>query len=172
MQETYVIVQFQVEYFHRWTSAPPEHEYLSALHRHMLHIKAVLQVFHNDREIEIIDLKAKLQAAFQRMLKSQPDELAPVTDRDFHTARQMIANAEASCEAIAYALGRWLQFCYGTERVCAVTVLEDGENGAHWAFRPNPWMLEEVDAFEEIFQTPFREMDNTWTKARDVTDAA
>jgi len=136
MQRTDIIVQFQAEYFHRWPNAPQEHAYLGTRHRHMLHIKASLEVFHDDREIEIIALKRNVEKAFVSMTLG---ELSQVPGRATHysTACNLVEHNEASCESIAFALGQYLLQNFGWHRICTIEVLEDGENGAIWTYQPD-----------------------------------
>jgi len=51
--KTDVIVKLQVEGLHNWPAARevfPEVGFLSDLHRHMFHIEAKKEVFHDDRD--------------------------------------------------------------------------------------------------------------------------
>tara|TARA_R110000764_G_scaffold186681_1_gene272114 strand:+ start:713 stop:1048 length:336 start_codon:yes stop_codon:yes gene_type:complete len=51
--KTTVIIQFEIEGFHKWSAAPKEVKFLSYRHRHVFRIKAGFQVNHADREKEI-----------------------------------------------------------------------------------------------------------------------
>lgn len=97
-----IVVNLQFEGFHHWPKAPVEHAFLRSRHRHMFHVRAGKRVTHGDREIEIIDLKRRMQKWI--------DRLGP----EFGTK---------SCEQLAedFVDEFDLDFC---------SVMEDGENGA------------------------------------------
>lgn len=107
----FVISSIQFEATHHWpgvldSQIPGIEEvgYLRHPHRHLFHIKAVKEVFHNDREVEIIVLKHQIE---KQLLEWYPNrDLGPT-----------------SCEALAERILKAfdLQKC---------EVLEDGENGA------------------------------------------
>ena len=96
-------ITFRFEIFHRWVDAPIEYEYLSNLHRHVLHCTAWLQVSH-DRELEFINLKNVAQSVCETQ------------------ARLPYVKAW-SCEKWA----RWIANKFDYDKV---EVMEDGENGA------------------------------------------
>lgn len=129
MPKTFVQVRFQSEYYHKWKNATAI--FLSNIHRHMLHIQVDLQVFHDDREVEIIQLRKNIKDTFEAIRddKYSLDEEAPLALLD---ACELIVLRQASCETIAYALGVLTLLSYSQLRDCRVTVLEDGENGATW----------------------------------------
>jgi len=57
---TYVIVRLQVDGMHNFPKAAelfPEVAFLADRHRHMFHIEAKKEVFHDDRDVEFIMLK-------------------------------------------------------------------------------------------------------------------
>ncbi len=57
--EVYCTLQFEAT--HNWSGCPFEEvDYLCFPHRHVFHIKAHKQVFHNDRDEEFIMLKHKI----------------------------------------------------------------------------------------------------------------
>lgn len=93
----------EVEGTHCWPECPFEEvKFLKHPHRHLFKIKAIKEVTHDDRQIEIIMLKRKIL------------EHLAVYRGDF---------GHMSCEMIAGQLLHYmnLSFC---------EVLEDGENGA------------------------------------------
>jgi hypothetical protein len=62
--KTYVIVRLQVDGEHNFPAAKklfPEVAFLSDPHRHMFHIEAKREVFHDDRDVEFIMFKRDLQ---------------------------------------------------------------------------------------------------------------
>lgn len=56
-----VITQCRVIGFHYWESAPPRFQYLSKEHRHEFVVWAVADVDHNDRDIEINQLRESIE---------------------------------------------------------------------------------------------------------------
>ena len=57
----YIQVNLQVEGLHHWIECDLEEVgYLRNLHRHIFHIKAIKEVTHNNRDIEIIMFKNKI----------------------------------------------------------------------------------------------------------------
>jgi hypothetical protein len=57
-----VIVKYQIEAIHCWAECPFEEvSFLKDKHRHIFYIEAEKEVFHNDRDIEIIMLKRDMQ---------------------------------------------------------------------------------------------------------------
>lgn len=94
--------------YHYWKEAPPEFSFLKNVHRHVFHVKVIKKVEHAERDIEFIDLKRKVDDYIQNSWKE--------------------ATFPDSCETIAENIGKPFE-------ASAVTVLEDGENGATW-FRP------------------------------------
>lgn len=110
MMKTYVIVNLQVEGMHRWEACPfKEVEYLRNFHRHMFHIKAVKDVSHDDRDVEIIMLKREISSYLEA--------------KYYYPALDLCHFGGMSCEMIAKDLVKQfnLEYC---------EVLEDGENGA------------------------------------------
>jgi len=73
-------------------------------HRHIAHIKVMVEVKHNDREIEFIMFK--------------------------HWLEKLEFNTYTSCEDMAHSIKLLIQDTYGTDRDLEITVSEDGENGA------------------------------------------
>src|SRR5271154_4210242 len=47
--------------FHCWPDAPESVMYLRDLHRHEFHVKVIVKVNHNDRDVEFIGFKAVLE---------------------------------------------------------------------------------------------------------------
>mgnify|MGYP006267546851 CR=1 FL=1 len=110
--KTYVIVKLQVDGEHNFPAAAesfPEVSFLSHPHRHMFHIEARVEVFHDNRDKEFIMLKRDIENYFKQMYY-KPD-------------RRMHVFGAMSCEMIAKEI--LLQF-----NCKSVTVWEDLENGA------------------------------------------
>lgn len=107
--KTFVVVTLQVEGTHRWEECPIEEvSYLRNDHRHMFHIKATKAVSHDDRDIEIIQLKHELRTYLGKYFKQES---------------QLCVFGKMSCEMIAKELMDEFQ-------LNSCEVLEDGENGA------------------------------------------
>lgn len=99
-----IIVKLQVEGIHHWPECPiVEVDFLKYPHRHIFHITCKKQVSHEDRDIEIIQLKRKIN-----------DYLIQRFNGNFE---------KMSCEMIAIHLINKYELCY-------CSVLEDNENGA------------------------------------------
>ena len=67
---TYVIVRLQVDGMHNFPAASelfPEVGFLSVLHRHIFHIEAKKEVFHDDRDVEFIMFKRDIQDYLKQM---------------------------------------------------------------------------------------------------------
>lgn len=97
--------------FHNWPSAPTGRGYLSDRHRHLFHVRASVEVLHDDRDVEFHDLLDEV-AATCSLLGDGDGELGPM-----------------SCEQIA------LEVCNAVTkkwpgRAVACEVSEDGEAGA------------------------------------------
>lgn len=108
--KTEVYCTLQVEGTHNWPNCPYEEvAYLRDPHRHVFHIKAYKEVFHDDRDVEFIMLKHQITTYIRSRYFSVPQELCVF--------------GAMSCEMI----GRELIERFGLSRV---EVSEDNENGA------------------------------------------
>lgn len=59
--KTVVFCTLQIDGTHYWKDCPIEEvSFLRNNHRHMFHIKAYKEVFHDDRDVEFIWLKRKM----------------------------------------------------------------------------------------------------------------
>ena len=109
--KTGIVVNLQVEGVHCWPECDVDGvEFLKNEHRHMFHICGKKEVSHDDREIEIIDLKRQIWSYLMgeyKMAKSP----------------ECCTFGRMSCEAIARLLTDKFGLYY-------CSVLEDGENGA------------------------------------------
>ena len=124
---TSIVTQARVEGQHRYEGAPPAVQFLAFPHRHEFHIRVEIEVFHTNRDIEIIMLKHLILQHFEA-------EYPKLN----HASR--IYNFETlSCETLAENLMFYLKGYYkdddeadelGRSRLMSVQVLEDGENGA------------------------------------------
>lgn len=101
--EVFCTLQFQG--IHNWPGCPIEAvKYLRDPHRHMFHVRAHKKVYHNDRDVEFINLKNHITAYIANLY---PDG-------------QM---GSTSCEMLASLLMKEFD-------LCRVEVNEDGENGS------------------------------------------
>ena len=113
--KTGIIVTTQFEGIHYYTNAPEEVSFLRNSHRHIFHVKAEIEVFHDDRELEFILVKR----AINEYLKDYATNLN-----------------YKSCEMIAKMIQDFIKQKYPTpkhlerDRFVNVEVWEDGENGA------------------------------------------
>ena len=111
--QTNIIVKLQVEGTHNWPDATDgagaEMHYLEYRHRHMFHIVAKKEVFHDDRDVEFIMFKRDVQDYLYEKYYNKQDRC--------HRFGPM------SCEMIARELLEYfgLEYC---------SVFEDNENGA------------------------------------------
>lgn len=93
--------------YHKWVGAPEEVGFLRDFHRHVFHVRVEVTITHNEREVEFI------------LLKRRVDDILSVFEE-----QQFLH----SCETLAEHLIDVLQEEW--YRVKSVTVSEDGENGA------------------------------------------
>lgn len=112
MTQSFIYITTQTEFIHAYPDAPDEVAYLRNPHRHLAHIRIQVEVFDDDREIEFI------------MFKHRVDEYL-----DLNTM------SNRSCEMIARELLEFVQQLYGTHRDVSIEVSEDGENGAELIYR-------------------------------------
>jgi hypothetical protein len=103
----YIIIKTQFEGIHSWPDCPiKEVSFLKTPHRHIFYVTLVKEVSHNERDIEIIQLKRRLDYYISNILLTPDKELGTL-----------------SCESIAENL--LLMF-----KAFSVEILEDNENGA------------------------------------------
>ena len=122
MIKTEVYCTLQLEGFHNWENCPiDEVSFLRSPHRHMFHFKCYQDVSHDDRDVEFIMLKRRVQAylydKYGECIKVDPD-----TETLCGTFTTLVFNS-MSCEMIA----RDLMIAFTLSK-CEVS--EDGENGA------------------------------------------
>lgn len=117
----YIIVQFREPYIHRWVEAD---NYLQRYHRHELHFRIYIEVRHEERELEFIEVKEHLHGYFRAL-----------TQKAYFDGSQAnkIFRGEASVETIAKVMAAHIQERYG-QRAVIVEILEDGENGCAYLF--------------------------------------
>lgn len=103
-----VWVKFSFEALHKYPDAPDEVAFLRNEHRHVFHVKAGIDVRHDDREIEFILLKRGLEKRF--------------------TGGNM---NNKSCEMIADEIAEYFLNKGYKNRTCYIEVSEDNENGSY-----------------------------------------
>lgn len=113
---TKVFCTLKFEGTHCYPDASEEVRYLRDPHRHVFGVRVEMEVYHDDRDIEFIMLKHRIQS---HLYDTYPCD---------HSTHIHDLNTR-SCEHVARALASWLQACYGS-RAITVAVDEDGENGA------------------------------------------
>jgi len=102
-----IFVTFEFEGEHSYPDAPDQVKYLRSTHRHLFHVRAEVEVFHNDRELEF------------HMFKRELKQLYTEYERCNHK----------SCEMMCDDLGDYIMKHY-PDRAYNITVSEDGENGS------------------------------------------
>ena len=114
-----IVVRTSFEGIHCYPDAPQTVSYLKHPHRHLFKVEAKIGVNHNDRELEFICVKHKIDN----------DYIRPKLDDN--GVWQM---GRLSCEQVADDLVEFLTKEYGNlfirDRYFSVEVSEDGENGA------------------------------------------
>ena len=100
---------------HCYPSAPEGVEFLRVPHRHIFGVRLEVEVYHDDRELEFILLKRKVNNWFEAIQTNNVWQMGAM-----------------SCEMVATQLIKFLQkdLEKGNERYFKVTIDEDGENGA------------------------------------------
>lgn len=108
MTHTNIVVKLQIEGFHYWKDAPKEVSFLRDNHRHIFHFEIEKEVKHDDRDIEIILFKRKVETYVREKYKD---------------ADGVCQFESKSCEMLA----KEVMLKFGAK---VVRVLEDNENGA------------------------------------------
>lgn len=116
--KTEVWCTLQVEGTHNWPDCPyDEVAYLRDPHRHIFHIKAYKEVFHDDRDVEFIMMKHRIQKYFVEKY------WAGWNQKEGFNGTALCEFGAMSCEMIAKDL-------ISTFDLSRCEVSEDGENGA------------------------------------------
>lgn len=114
-KKTYAVVRTRFTGLHRWNDAPPEVGFLREKHRHEFHVEVKVEQFHDDRDVEYIKLKRKVD----EIIDGWPYNLG-----------------ERSCEMMCDDLHQALSAHIESKRSYVVKVFEDGENGAEVHYEP------------------------------------
>lgn len=115
--QTYIKVKTQVAGMHRWPGAGGDRKYLDSPHRHQFIVEALMQVKHDQREVEFHDLQLKVTSLLHAV--ALPSDL-----------RGLLDFGGLSCEMIAQSIAQALADEYGDDRIISVEVSEDGECSA------------------------------------------
>lgn len=110
-----IFITTSFEGVHCYPSAPEGVEFLRMPHRHTFGVRLEVEVYHDDRELEFILLKRKVDSWFEARQTNGVWQMGPM-----------------SCEQVASKLIKFLQddLEKGNERYYKATIDEDGENGA------------------------------------------
>ena len=110
--KSFICVKTDFYGIHKYENAPNEVAFLRNEHRHKFFVKAEIEVFHNDRELEFIMVKNRINKFIAANIASMP----------------VVYSCEMMCEDII----KFLEKTYCTEqtRLINVSVSEDDENGA------------------------------------------
>lgn len=119
-----VYCQTSFEGVHCYPQAPKEVGYLRDPHRHTFGVRVEVEVRHDDREIEFIMMKHKVES-FLRM--------------HYGNRGYWLMNA-MSCEMVATLVIDFLKKEYGENRYYRVTIDEDGENGSTVRWRKKDYV--------------------------------
>lgn len=109
MRRIFAKVTTVFEDLHCYPDAPDVVGYLKHPHRHLFHVTVWLQQLHEDREVEFVQLKHRIDDIVETEVKSM--------------------DSRKSCEMMADALFQSLVSVY-PGRECRIEILEDGECGA------------------------------------------
>lgn len=109
-------VAFKRELIHYWPDAPSSQRWLGHPHLHEFRVKALLEVEHNDREVEFYALRDELAAEWDRLYGGKVDGFQRVL--------------KLSCEHFAEEMLEFLRKNYPGRRA-GVWVFECEEFGAY-----------------------------------------
>ena len=101
-------ITHQFPAYHKWKDAPDEVEFLRSMHRHMFKIKLMIDVYNDNRELELFIVQRKLKTYCEEEFEEDEDI--------------------GSCEMIGNKIKKQFEEIY-PGRMINVEVSEDGENG-------------------------------------------
>lgn len=123
MSKTFAILSFKVEGLHHWPEAEGNEAYLKYPHRHMFHYLIKIEQFHNNRDVEYLEWRRKLNYVFECSLNRKNEV------QDF---------GSKSCETLANECLNYIkEHPEFDKRSIVVSVFEDGENGAEVTYTPD-----------------------------------
>jgi hypothetical protein len=125
LEQSFIWVTFQKVGIHCYPEAESDPDlkdvsFLSHPHRHMFHFKVYLEVFHDNRDIEFLQVKKWLESLY---------------------SGKELALDYKSCEMLAKELYKKIEVKY-PGRAVKIEIAEDGENGCSIYFSA---MLEPLD---------------------------
>ena len=120
---TFVTVKSQFEGIHCYPEAPDEVSFLREFHRHMFHVELEIEVFSNDRELEFIMVKRRLEE-FTSVLLTLGRMSCEMIAEDIQDHFKKLYPISKSVNPFGTVLDR--EF-----RIIHVRVLEDNENGVY-----------------------------------------
>ena len=112
-----ITIRTQFEGIHCWPEAPEEVRFLRKRHRHIFQIRVNVEVEHNDRDVEFIMLKHRVDNWLNTKYEQSGE------GNVWHMGRM-------SCEQVAEEVIETVQQFVGDKRTITVFVSEDGENEA------------------------------------------
>lgn len=120
----FIFVTFQKEGIHRYPLAATDPKlktgndddvsFLGYEHRHMFHFKVYIEIFHDDRDLEFIQVKRYLESLY---------------------SEKTLELDNKSCEMISNDLYQQIFKKYG-HRAAKIEVSEDNENGSYIEYTP------------------------------------
>ncbi|MGH3770366.1 MAG: hypothetical protein ACRDRW_03035 [Pseudonocardiaceae bacterium] len=129
---SFIRVKTQFEGLHHWPDAPELEGYLRSPHRHLFVIEADIEVFHDNREIEI-------NASARWLDMMIPSFAAPSPAAPQSTVEVGPLNlGSQSCEQLTTRITEAILDRHGRHRSLRCAVLEDGILGAGVTWRPEP----------------------------------
>lgn len=129
-----ITVRTQYEGIHCWPEAPDEVGFLQHSHRHIFQIRVNIEVEHNDRDVEFIMVKHRID----NWLKSKYN----VTGA-YNSEGNVWDMGRMSCEEVAEQVIEVICDFVGPHRTVTVFVSEDGENEAMVQYTPNEDLLDQ-----------------------------
>jgi hypothetical protein len=109
---TFISIKTDFYGIHKYPNAPDEVAFLRNEHRHKFYVTATIEVFHDDRELEFIMVKNRINEFIATNITSMP--------------------VMYSCEMMCKDIIKFIEetYCTDTSRKIKVSVFEDDENGA------------------------------------------
>lgn len=114
----FIKVKWDYVDFHKWDDAPDEVAFLKNLHRHKFYATAMIEVLHDDRELE-----------FFMVLRRIEQQIMPFMFVDMRRIKDGM-KVISSCEQQAEFILNGLKAIYGEDRTYSVEISEDNENSA------------------------------------------
>lgn len=96
----YAWITTSFEGFHSYSNAPKEVSFLRNEHRHIFHVKVFIEVFHNDRDIEFILFKEKINRIidFIKCTKYSLGSCEMISDDIYNILKDIYPNRKVKIE--------------------------------------------------------------------------